>query len=58
MQLTAGSVEYHAHDGEPVLAQTGGSPTARPPAEPQTAGARPGEPQPTGWGANWQKKRS
>ncbi|MGX1755955.1 ABC transporter ATP-binding protein [Streptomyces lydicus] len=58
MQLTAESVEYHAHGGEPVPAQAGGwSPAARPPGEPQPAGARPGEPQPTGWGANWQKKK-
>ncbi|MFD8547725.1 ABC transporter ATP-binding protein [Streptomyces sp. NPDC059649] len=53
MRLTAGSVEYHAHNGEPVPART-----AAPPAAPQPAGARPGEPQPTGWGADWQKKRS
>ncbi|MGW1793817.1 ABC transporter ATP-binding protein [Streptomyces tubercidicus] len=54
MRLTAESVEYHAHDGEPLPSQAG----ARPPGEPQPAGARPGEPQPTGWGADWQKKRS
>lgn len=54
MQLTAESVEYHAHDGEPVPVRPG----ARPAGEPQPAGARPGKPQPTGWGADWQKKRS
>ncbi|MFE0375904.1 ABC transporter ATP-binding protein [Streptomyces inhibens] len=58
MQLTAESVEYHAHDGEPVPAQAGLSPHTRIPEEPQAAGAAPGEPQPTGWGSDWQRKRS
>jgi len=57
MQLTAESVEYHAHDGEPVPAQAGGPPAMQHPGQPQAAGARPGEPQPTGWGADWQKKK-
>ncbi|MFF8368566.1 ABC transporter ATP-binding protein [Streptomyces lydicus] len=48
MRLTAGSVEYHAHDGDPVPAQAG-----LPPEQPPR-----GEPQPAGWGADWQKKRS
>ncbi|MFF8310486.1 ABC transporter ATP-binding protein [Streptomyces lydicus] len=48
MRLTAGSVEYHAHDGDPVPAQAG-----LPPEQPPQ-----GEPQPAGWGADWQKKRS
>ncbi|AOP51567.1 ABC transporter ATP-binding protein [Streptomyces lydicus] len=48
MRLTAGSVEYHAHDGDPVPAQAGLPPESPP----------PGEPQPAGWGADWQKKRS
>ncbi|MEU5212592.1 ATP-binding cassette domain-containing protein [Streptomyces sp. NPDC020742] len=49
MRLTAGSVEYHAHDGEPVPAQAALPPDAAPPA---------GQPQPAGWGTDWQKKRS
>ncbi|MEE4422315.1 MULTISPECIES: ABC transporter ATP-binding protein [Streptomyces] len=53
MRLTAESVEYHAHNGEPVPV-----PTTAVPGAPQPAGVRPGEPQPTGWGANWQRKRS
>ncbi|MEV7378785.1 ABC transporter ATP-binding protein [Streptomyces lydicus] len=48
MRLTAGSVEYHAHDGDPVPAQAGLPPESLP----------QGEPQPAGWGADWQKKRS
>ncbi|MFD8329285.1 ABC transporter ATP-binding protein [Streptomyces lydicus] len=48
MRLTAGSVEYHAHDGDPVPAQAGLPPESPP----------QGEPQPAGWGADWQKKRS
>ncbi|MFI0149652.1 ABC transporter ATP-binding protein [Streptomyces lydicus] len=48
MRLTAGSVEYHAHDGDPVPAQAGLPPESPP----------QGEPQPAGWGAGWQKKRS
>ncbi|MEU3709633.1 ABC transporter ATP-binding protein [Streptomyces catenulae] len=46
MQLTAESVEYHAHDGEPV----GGGP-----AEPVPPGVAAG---PGGWGGDWRKKGS
>ncbi|MGW1374258.1 ABC transporter ATP-binding protein [Streptomyces sp. NPDC002446] len=47
MRLTAGSVEYHAHDGAPMAAP--GPPPRTP--QPDRAG-------PDGWGADWQKKRS
>ncbi len=57
MQLTAESVEYHAHDGEPVAVPAGPAPGGVPPAAPQPVGAgRAG--QPDGWGADWRKKRS
>ncbi|MFH8571460.1 ATP-binding cassette domain-containing protein [Streptomyces sp. NPDC017993] len=56
MQLTAESVEYHAHDGEPVTVPGGPAPGAVPPGDPQPVG-RPGGQQ-GGWGADWQKKRS
>ncbi|MEW2576678.1 ABC transporter ATP-binding protein [Streptomyces syringium] len=43
MQLTAESVEYHAHDGRPPEEARPGAPAAPP-------GGRPG------WGADWRKK--
>ncbi|WP_338932158.1 ABC transporter ATP-binding protein [Streptomyces netropsis] len=43
MQLTAESVEYHAHDGRPPEEAPPGAPAAPP-------GGRPG------WGADWRKK--
>ncbi|MFI7098108.1 ABC transporter ATP-binding protein [Streptomyces sp. NPDC050161] len=46
MQLTAESVEYHAHDGEPPAGSVGG-PAGAPAAAPDPVG---------GWGAGWRKK--
>ncbi|MFJ6747335.1 ABC transporter ATP-binding protein [Streptomyces sp. NPDC091266] len=50
MQLTAESVEYHAHDGEPVAVRPDGAAHA-----PVGAGPLPGPP--GGWGADWQQKK-
>ncbi|MFJ8670618.1 ABC transporter ATP-binding protein [Streptomyces sp. NPDC093589] len=50
MQLTAESVEYHAHDGEPVAVRPDGAAHA-----PVGAGPPPGPP--GGWGADWQQKK-
>ncbi|MFB7631834.1 ABC transporter ATP-binding protein [Streptomyces sp. NPDC056149] len=52
MQLTAGAVEYHAHDGRPA-GQGGGAPVR--PAVPQ--GAMSGGAAPDGWGADWQQRK-
>ncbi|MEU9121892.1 ATP-binding cassette domain-containing protein [Streptomyces sp. NPDC048506] len=57
MRLTAGSVEYHAHDDDTVPARPGPAPNGRPRQAPPPTGARPGEPQPTGWGTDWQRKK-
>ncbi|CAM5574090.1 ATP-binding cassette domain-containing protein OS=Streptomyces rutgersensis OX=53451 GN=F0345_20870 PE=4 SV=1 [Streptomyces diastaticus subsp. diastaticus] len=51
MQLTAGSVEYHAHDGDPG-ATAGG---ARPPGGATGAG---GDRWGAGWGGPAQRRRS
>ncbi|GCD34806.1 ABC transporter ATP-binding protein [Streptomyces chrestomyceticus JCM 4735] len=60
MQLTAGSVEYHAHSATPrPAAPEDGLPEAPPP--PGTPGAPPpGTPPGGGWGAGWRntKRRS
>ena len=55
MQLTAESVEYHAHDGEPVPARPAGAGRRR-----REHRSRPGHAggAADGWGADWQKKRS
>ncbi|MFH9421753.1 ABC transporter ATP-binding protein [Streptomyces sp. NPDC017529] len=58
MQLTAGSVEYHAHsDGPRPAAPEDGLPGAPPP--PGTPGAPPagGPPGQDGWGAGWRNKK-
>ncbi|MFJ5676880.1 ABC transporter ATP-binding protein [Streptomyces sp. NPDC093097] len=53
MQLTAGAVEYHAHDGEPAEAVEDGAPA--PSAVPE--GALSGGAATGGWGANWQQRK-
>ncbi|MFE7314561.1 ABC transporter ATP-binding protein [Streptomyces sp. NPDC057555] len=53
MQLTAGAVEYHAHDGEPVEAVEDGAPA--PSAVPE--GALSGGAATGGWGADWQQRK-
>jgi ABC-2 type transport system ATP-binding protein len=64
MQLTAESVEYHAHDGEPVAASpaaarapVGAGPLPGPPGPPGGAPEQSGAPAPGGWGADWQRKK-
>ncbi|MFD7105671.1 ATP-binding cassette domain-containing protein [Streptomyces celluloflavus] len=53
MRLTAESVEYHAHDGEPPAARS-----AVPAVAAAAGGPGPGAPQGGGWGADWQRKGS
>jgi ABC-2 type transport system ATP-binding protein len=53
MRLTAESVEYHAHDGEPPAARS-----VVPAVAAAAGGPGPDAPQGGGWGADWQRKGS
>ncbi|MEU7598551.1 ABC transporter ATP-binding protein, partial [Streptomyces sp. NPDC039022] len=56
MQLTAGSVEYHAHSAAPrPAAPEDGLPDAPPP--PGAPGAPPPDSPPGGWGAGWRDQK-
>ncbi|MEU2791027.1 ABC transporter ATP-binding protein [Streptomyces sp. NPDC007100] len=58
MQLTAGSVEYHAHtDGPRPAAPEDGLPGAPPPPGTPGAPTAGGPPGPDAWGAGWRGKK-